>query len=169
MANSNFQAKDYVAVGPGFGALTYNGEVVDIVGELNDQGQQPLGQPAIVRGIEDTLPRGAITPQAEQQGKLTFKIYVQKGEGLFGSILNGKFAGATNLAEVFNMQLADGPVQLMYQMTQVAGSPNYAITYSGVYFTSIIRSFSIQSNQSVSQVEFQCEAIYMKAEDTQIN
>lgn len=167
MANGDFQAKDYVAVGPGFGNLTYNGEIVGIIGELNDQGQQPVGNAQTVRGIGDALPLGAITPLAVQPGKLTFKIYVKRGEGLFGSILNGKFAGATNLAELFNMQLADGPVQLMYQMVQVEGATNYAISYSGVVFTSVVRSFNIQANSSVAQVEFSCEALYMSAVDTQ--
>lgn len=166
MAQTNtFRAKDYITTGPGYGALIYNGKVVDLVGELVDKGQAPVGSTQTVMTIDDTQPRGFITPLAMQGGQLQFKFYVKRATGFFGGLFNGHFDKAHNLAQLFNQQLEEGPVQIMYKTVEVEGAANYGIMYQGVTFTSAVRAFNMTAASSAVQVTFECTALYTDAQD----
>ena len=159
MAQGTFQAKDYVVVGAGYGVLKYNGKTIDLVQQFQDQGQQPLGNTLDVMAIQDTSPRGFITPLAQQGGTINFKVFVKRGDGFFGGLLDDRYAGAQNLAQLFNQQLADGPVQV------VPGAPSYGIAYNHVTITSAVRSFTVSTTGGNAQVVFDVTAKYT---DTQL-
>ena len=160
-----FKAKDFITTGPGYGALIYNGKVVDLIGGLQDKGQSPIGGTKTVMAIQDVMPRGFITPLAIQGGNLNFTFYVKKSTGFFGGLFDSKFSKAHNLAQLFNQQLSDGPVQIMYKTVQVPGASNYGIMYEGVVFTSALRAFNITAESSAAQVTFECTAMYTDAQD----
>lgn len=160
MASGTFEAKDYVVVGPGYGVLKYNGKVIDLVQQVQDQGQNPLGQTIDVMSIQDTQPRGFITPLAMQGGTLSFKVYVMRGEGFFAGLFDDRYAGAQNLAQLFMDQLSDGPVQIVYSLVDVPGAPSYGIIYNNVTITSAIRAFTTSTTGGNVQVVFDVTARY---------
>ena len=165
MAQGTFQAKDYVVVGAGYGVLKYNGKTIDLVQQFQDQGQQPLGTTIDVMSIQDTSPRGFITPLAQQGGTINFKVYVKRGDGFFAGLLDDRYSGAQNLAQLFNQQMADGPVQVVYSLVDVPGAPSYGIAYNNVTITSAVRSFTVSTTGGNAQVVFDVTAKYT---DTQL-
>ena len=165
MASGTFQAKDYVVAGAGYGVLKYNGKTIDLVQQFQDQGQSPQGETIAVQSIQDTGPRGFITPLAQQGGTINFKVYVKRGDGFFGGLLDDRYSGAQNLAQLFRDQLADGAVQLIYSLVDVPGAPSYGIAYNNVTITSAIRSFTVSTTGGNVQVVFDVTAKYT---DTQL-
>lgn len=165
MAQGTFQAKDYVVVGAGYGVLKYNGKTIDLIQQFQDQGQQPKGETVEVMAIQDTSPRGFITPLAQQGGTINFKVFVKRGDGFFAGLLDDRYAGAQNLAQLFRDQLSDGPVQVVYSLVDVPGATSYAIAYNNVTITSAVRSFTVSTNGGNAQVVFDVTAKYT---DTQL-
>lgn len=128
----NMQANQYEVYGNGFGALTYNGQPLARVSAFKDSGQQPLGNPIIPYTIGDKLPPTIISPQALQPGKLEIHADA-RNEGSWGSILNGRFANAKNLADLLSrIQSERGSVQLEWVVCDREGNAIKGIVYKNV-------------------------------------
>lgn len=126
------QANQYEVYGNDFGDLVYQGTLLAEVSDLKDFGRQPLGNPIPLYTISSKVPVTIIRPQALQPGKLKFCADA-RNEGLWGSILNGRFANAKNLDDLLRgIQSEGGSVQLEWVVQDGEGNPVKELLYKGV-------------------------------------
>lgn len=129
----NTPANQYEGYDNGYGALVCQGTVLAEVSDRKDSGQQPLGNPIIPYTIGDKVPPTIISPQALQPGKLEIHADARRNEESWGSILNGRFANAKNLADLLSrIQSEGGSVQLEWVITDGEGNAIKGIVYKNV-------------------------------------
>lgn len=161
MAQSvNTPASQYEIYGNGFGDLVYEGTQLARVSAFKDSGQQPLGNPIIPYTIGDKLPPTIISPQALQAGKLEIRMYALRNEGLWGSILNGRFASAQNLADLFGIQLEKGAVQMEWVDLDGEGNPVNELVYYGVTIVNAQREINVDASSGATTSTYLVNAMY---------
>lgn len=153
-------ASQYEVYGNGFGALTYNGQQLARVSAFKDSGQQPLGNPIVPYAIGDKVPPTIISPQALQAGKLEIHVYALRNEGLWGSIMGGRFASAKNLADLFGIQLEEGAVQLEWVVLDGAGNAVKGIVYKQVTIVNAQRAINVDAQSGANTATYIINAMY---------
>ena len=156
----NTPANQYEIYGNGFGDLVCEGTELARVSAFRDSGQQPLGNPIIPYSIGDKRPPTIISPQAVQAGKLEMHVYALRNEGLWGSILNGRFADAQDLADLFGIQLEAGAIQMEWVDVDGQGNPVKEIIYNGVTIVNAQREINVDASSGANTATYTINAMY---------
>ena len=154
------QANQYEVYGNGFGDLVYQGTLLAEVNAFKDSGQQPLGNPIVPYTIGDKVPPCIISPQALQAGKLEIHTYALRNEGLWGTIMNGRFANAKDLADLFGIQLEEGAVQLEWVVLDGVGNAVKEIVYKGVTIVNAQREINVDATSGANTASYVLNAMY---------
>jgi hypothetical protein len=159
MATSTaYEAKDFEVYGAGFGTLQLNGKAINLIQRFQDSGQPALGSAIDVIDINDQFPKAIIPPMAVSSGTLTLTTYALRKKGLFGSMLNGTFESATDLVDLFNLQIKQGSLQFVWVTLDESGNPTKAIAYDGVVVTNATRAITVDNaGAKQAQYTFTCK------------
>ena len=163
------QANQYEVYGNGFGDLVYQGTLLAEVNAFRDSGQQPLGNPIVPYTIGDKVPPCIISPQALQAGKLEIHTYALRNEGLWGSIMSGRFANAKNLADLFGIQLEEGAVQLEWVVLDGEGNAVKGIVYKQVTIVNAQRAINVDAQSGANTATYVINAMYTDALEKSLN
>ena len=139
--------------------------MLGLISSLNDQGQNPLGNPKPIQTINDFSPTAIIPPQAQGVGKMSGEFYALRSQGFFASLFNGAFPTAQNLVDVLRQELEDGPMTLTYTFLNGAGNAVKVLVYQGVVITSALRSYSINADNGASVATFKVDMQYTNTKE----
>lgn len=162
---TKYEAKDLELYGAGFGVLKYGADNFDWISNFRDTGQPALGQPQDVQTINDYKPRAIIPPMAVSSGTLTFDTYSLRADGMWSTIFNGRFKGATELVDLFRQQLNKGAITINWITTDVDGVPSKIYTYFGVVVTNFQKNIQV-TNTGATQATHTFTCKYTEARES---